>query len=104
MAGISALQSSWAQLGQTLGSTCSGTAGNVGNQCTGAIFRHAQISGRVADWNNLPASDARYDPVITALDGARQKLSAANGDPGAMIAALSSANAAMSKVEALLDG
>ena len=103
MATFEALQTSWTQLRQTLNSKCSGTGGTVGEHCTGAILRHAQISGRVGDWNALPGSDPRYDPVIAALNGARQQLSAASGD-AAMLAALASAQNAMSMVEALLDG
>lgn len=103
MAEFEALQTSWTRLRQALSSKCSGTSGDVGEHCTGAILRHAQISGRVADWNALPANDARYDPVIAALNGARQQLSAASGN-AAMLAALASANNAMTMVEALLDG
>lgn len=98
MATKGALQSAWAAFGQALGNACAGTGGTIGGQCTGAIFRHAQLSGRAGDWNKLPASSPGYDGVIASLNAAGAQLAA-----GASAGSLASAGQAMNQVESLLD-
>jgi hypothetical protein len=95
MATFEALQTSWSNLGQALDDACANTDGG---ECTGALVRLGQISGRVADWNRLPDESAGYDTVIATLDHASQQLAG-----GASSGALSSANEAMDQVETLLD-
>jgi hypothetical protein len=95
MATIEELQTSWNNLGQALGDACSGVNGGG---CTGALGRHAQLSGRISAWNRLPAESAGYVAIIGSLDQASQQLAG-----GASSGALVSAGQAMSQVQTLLD-